>query len=107
MDQPGLVEESQAIQKLLGEDADQSCAEATELVLLDKFVQVDAEQLEDEAKMLSVDKGVFQSEKMVIIVFVELRIELFCYIKSAQANNHRMEGEIIPSRAQTPPSYSG
>lgn len=77
MNQPSLVEKGEAIQKLLGEHADQSRAETAELVLLDKFVQVDAEQLEDEAKMLSVDKGVFQSEKMVVIVFVELRIELF------------------------------
>lgn len=42
MNQPSLVEESQAIEKLLGKDADQRRAEAAELVLLDKLVQVDA-----------------------------------------------------------------
>lgn len=56
--------------------------------------------------MLSVDESVFQSEKMVVVVFVELRIELFI---SSQRKLTIIEwrGKVIPSRAQTLPSYSG
>lgn len=57
--------------------------------------------------MLSVDKGVFQSEKMVVIVFVELRIELFFISSQRKLTIREWRGKGIPSRAQTPPSYSG
>lgn len=76
MDQASFVEQRQAIEELLGKDADQGGAEAAELVLLDELVQVDAEQFEDETQMLAVNKGIFETEKMVVVVFVEFGIEL-------------------------------
>jgi hypothetical protein len=76
VDQAGLVEEGQAVQKLLGKDAHEGGAEAAELVLLDELVQIDAEQLENQTKMLSMDKRIFQSQKMVVVVLVELGVEL-------------------------------
>jgi hypothetical protein len=44
--------------------------------LLDEFVKVDTEQLKCQAKMLPVNKGVFKSQEMVVIVLVILAVEL-------------------------------
>lgn len=76
MNQARLVEQCKTIEKLLSKDADQSGAESSELVLLDKLVQVDAEELKHQAKMLTVDECVLQAQKMMVVVLVELRVEL-------------------------------
>jgi hypothetical protein len=76
MYQACFVEKSQAIKQLLGENTNECRRETTELILFNEFVQIYAEQLKDEAQMLSVYKGIFQSEEVVVIVFVELRIQL-------------------------------
>lgn len=76
VNQARLVEQCKTIEKLLSKDADQSGAESSELVLLDKLVQVDAEELKHQAKMLTVDECVLQAQKMMVVVLVELRVEL-------------------------------
>lgn len=76
MDESGLVEEGKTVEQLLGKDSDQSRAETAELILLYEFIQVDTEQFKDEAKMLAMDKSILESQKVVIVVFVELGVEL-------------------------------
>lgn len=88
MDEPCLVEQRQAIEKLLGENADQSGAEASELVLLYKLVKIDTKQFKHEAKMLSMDKCIFEAQKMVVVILVELRVKLFMAIKSVKRNTY-------------------
>lgn len=44
-----LVQQAQRIQQLLSKNPNESRAEASELVLLDQLVQVDAQQFEDQA----------------------------------------------------------
>jgi len=58
VNKPRLVQQSKAVEKLLGEYTDKGCAKAAELVLLDQLVQVHAEKLEYQAQMLLVDEGV-------------------------------------------------
>lgn len=62
MDQPGLVQETQAVEKLLSKHTNKRRAEAAELILLDQLIQVDTEQLKNETEMLTVDEGVLQSQ---------------------------------------------
>ena len=45
----------------MSKHADQCGAETPELVLLDKFVEVDTQKFKDQAKMLSMDEGVLQA----------------------------------------------
>lgn len=56
--QPGLIQERESCQELLGEDSHKCRAQTAELVLLNELVQVDAQQLENETQMLSVDESV-------------------------------------------------
>jgi hypothetical protein len=109
MDQSSFVEQRQAIEQLLGKDADKSCAEAAELVLLDELVQVDAEQFEDETQMLAMNKGIFETEEMVVVVFVEFCVELVRV--STQDKPSKSQGGFgvgyVPDQAQKLPSYSG
>ena len=76
MNQSSFVQQGKTVQQLLRKDSDQSRAEASELILLDQFIQIDAQQLENQAEMLSVDKSILQSEKMVVVILVELCVEL-------------------------------
>jgi len=55
---PRFIEQAQTVQKLLCEHANQRGTETSELVLLDEFVQIHAEQLENKAQMLSMDEGI-------------------------------------------------
>ena len=61
---------------MLSEYPDQSSAQASELILFDKFVQVYAEKLEHKAEMLSMYECVFESEEMMIVVLVQLTVKL-------------------------------
>jgi hypothetical protein len=58
VDQSGLVEQGQPVKQLLREYPDQRCAKAAELVLLDQFVEVDTQELENKTEMLPVDEGI-------------------------------------------------
>jgi hypothetical protein len=60
----------------LSEHANQSSAESSELVLLDKLVKIDAKELKNQAKMLAVNESVFKSQQMMVVVLVKLRVEL-------------------------------
>lgn len=44
--------------------------------MLDQLIQVDTKKFKDKAEMLPVDEGVFESQKVVIVVLVELSVEL-------------------------------
>jgi hypothetical protein len=76
MDQMSFIQKTQRIQQLLRKDTNECRAQTSELILLDEFVKVDTEQLECQAKMLPVDKGVFESQEMVVVVLVILAVEL-------------------------------
>jgi len=60
----------------LRKDANQGRAQPAELILLDEFVKVDAEQLECQAQMLPVNESIFESQKVMVVVFVKPRVEL-------------------------------
>lgn len=60
----------------MSEHANQSSAESSELVLLDKLVKIDAKELKNQAKMLAVNESVFKSQQMMVVVLVKLRVEL-------------------------------
>ena len=76
MNQASLVKQREAVKELLSKNTDQSSAESSELVLLDELVKVNAQELENQAKMLAVDKCVLEPQKMVVVVLVEFRVEL-------------------------------
>lgn len=61
MDQPCFVQQRKPIKQLLGENTDKRRAQASELVLLDQLVQIDAEQFKDKAEMLLVNEGILKS----------------------------------------------
>lgn len=60
MDKSCFVQQTERIEKLLGEDSNEGRAQAPELILLDELVQVDAEQLEDKAEVLLMDEGILE-----------------------------------------------
>ena len=76
MNQTRLVEQTQSVQQLLCEDSNESGAQPSELILLDQFVKIDAQQLKDQAKMLSMDERILQAKKVVIVVLVKLAVQL-------------------------------
>ena len=76
MNQVSFIEKTQRIQQLLRKDANQGCTQSSELILFDQFVQVDAEEFECQAEMLSVDEGILESQEVVVIVLVIFTIEL-------------------------------
>ncbi len=58
MDEPCLLQDSERIQELRGEDLHELGAEALELVLLDQLVQVRREELKDETQVIFVNERV-------------------------------------------------
>lgn len=56
MDQMSFIQKTQRIQQLLCKDANERCAQPAELILLDEFIKIDAEQFKGQAEMLSVDE---------------------------------------------------
>ena len=58
MNEAGLLEYRERVQKLCRKDLHELSAEALELVLLDKLVEVRRQQLEDEAQVVFVDEGI-------------------------------------------------
>ena len=61
MNKSSLVEQAQSIQQLLCKYTNKRCTQATELVLLYQFVQIDTEKFEDQTEMLPVNESVFQT----------------------------------------------
>lgn len=74
--QARFVQEGQAIQELLGENPDQRGTKTPELVLLDQFVQIDAEKFKDQAQVLPVYKGILQSQEVVVVILIKLSVQL-------------------------------
>lgn len=77
MYETSLVQQRQPIQQLLCEHAHERCAETPELVLFDQLVEIDAQQFENKAQMLPVYERVLQTQDMVVVVLVELRVQLY------------------------------
>lgn len=88
VDDLGLLEDSEGVEELGGEDAHEARAEPAERVLLDEFVEVVREELKDEAEVRVVDEGVLESEHVVLVVLVPLVIDLRGR-RSARANGRR------------------
>jgi len=61
MDKAGFIQQTQAIEKLLGEDAHEGSTQTTELVLLNQFVQIDTKKFKHQAQMLPVNECIFQT----------------------------------------------
>lgn len=61
MYQPRFTEQAQPVEQLLRKHPHQRGTQTPELVLLDKFVQVDRQQLKDQTKMLPMDECILQS----------------------------------------------
>lgn len=63
--------------------------------------------------MLAVDKGIFETEEMVVVVFVEFCIELVEGLKvsthgaKSKSQGGGLEWLYVPDQAQKLPSYSG
>jgi hypothetical protein len=58
----------------LSKDSHKGCAKTPELILLDQLVEINAQQLENQAEMLAMDECIFQSQEMMVIVLVELGV---------------------------------
>lgn len=71
-----FVQQAQSVQQLLGKHPDQGGAESTELVLLDKLVKVDTEQLKCKTQVLSVNKSILQAKQVMVVVLVILAVQL-------------------------------
>ena len=104
MNKMRLVQQTQRVQQLLGKDADEGRTQSTELVLLDEFVEVDAEKLERETQMLPVNESILEAKEMVVIVLVVLAVELQRVSGRSTAPPNMMEG--LPDLTQRLPSYS-
>ena len=60
MNQLCLSQQRQPVDQLLRKNANERRGQSSELVLLDQFVKVNAQQLEDKAQMLAVNERVLQ-----------------------------------------------
>lgn len=56
--QPRLLEHRQRVQQLGGEHLHELCAQPLELILLDQFVKVGGQELEDQTQVTTVDKRI-------------------------------------------------
>lgn len=71
-----VFKDRERIEELSHEHFDELGAQALELILLDQFVKIARKQLEDKAKMTSVDKGVAQSKNVMFVGWIAVFIEL-------------------------------
>jgi hypothetical protein len=76
MDQMRLVQQAQGVQQLLSKHSDECSTQSTELVLLNELVEVDTEQFERKTQVLTVNKCVFQTKQVVVIVLVVFAVQL-------------------------------
>lgn len=72
--------------------------------MFDELVEIDAEQFERKAQMLTVNEGVLQAKQMVVVVLVIFAIELWDISKRAIDTDWEIDA---PNLTQKPPSYSG
>lgn len=100
-----FIQKTECIQQLLRKDTDKCRAQAPELILLDEFIKVDTEKLKCQAEMLPVDKGVFESQEMVVVVLVILAIELWERGSCQWGATKRDQGSL-PNPTLRLPSYS-
>lgn len=103
MDQSRLVQQCKPVKQLLCKNTNEGCAKTTELVLLDQLVQIYAQQLEYQTKMLLVDERVLEAQKVVIIVLIEFGIEL----KGVLAGEYPEGLHHLPNPRRRLPSCSG
>lgn len=75
MYQSGLVQDSKSVKKLCCKDADERRRQAAEGVLLDELVEVDGEELKDEAEMSVVDELIFEPQQVVLVRVVPCVVE--------------------------------
>lgn len=64
------------MEQLLGEYSNQGGTQTAELILLDQFVEIDAEKLKHQTEMLAVDECILEAQDMVVVVLVELAVQL-------------------------------
>lgn len=99
VDDLGLLQYRQRVEKLSGEDADETRTESSERVLLDELIQVVGEELKDEAEMRVVDEGVLESQHVVLVVLVPLVVDL--YATSLAEHSEEGQTELTNSRIVT------
>ena len=75
MDDSGLFEQAQGIQYLGQELMDQAMAEALVLVLFEQFIQVDGQQLKDNAQVATEYEGVLHASDMSQVLRVMSLVE--------------------------------
>lgn len=68
MDDAGLVQHTEGIQKLGCKDANQTHSQSAELVLFDKLIQIDRQQLKHKTEVPPVNKCVLQPQNVVSVV---------------------------------------
>lgn len=102
-----FVQEAQGIQQLLCEDTDKGRTQPSELVLLDEFIEVDAEEFEGKAKVLAVDERVLQAEQVVVVVLVVFAVQLWRLCVRIAANDAIQLTVDLPDPTLRLPSYSG
>ena len=61
---------------MLSKYSHKSRAEASELILLDQFIQIYRQQFKDQTKMLFVDESVLEAQNVMVVVLVHPAIEL-------------------------------
>ena len=76
MYQSCVFQHTQRIKQLFCEYADKTCAKASECVLLNEFVKVGGQELEDEAQMSTMYKSIFEPQNMVLVLRVVSQVEL-------------------------------
>ena len=101
MNELRLPKQSQTIDELLCKHPDECSAQSSELVLFNQLVQVDAQKLENQAKMLTMDEGIFEAQEVMIVVLVHLLVQL----SPRQSGPGARSLWAIPDQARTPPSY--
>lgn len=73
---PRLAQQTQAVKQLLRKDPHEGSAQASELILLYQFVEIDREQFKHKTQMLPVNEGILEPQNVVVVVLVHTAIEL-------------------------------
>ena len=70
VDEPSFVEHGKRVEKLCGKDLDELGAEASKLVLFDKFVEIGRQELKHKTQMVFVDKLIAHAQNVVLVIRV-------------------------------------
>lgn len=76
MDQSRIFEHRKTFQQLLGENLDELCAQALELVLLDELVEVRRKAFEDEAQVAFVHERFEHTKDVMCVTRIVLLVQL-------------------------------